>query len=112
MDMFSALADPTRREILELLAQKGQLPASDIYEQFSVSHPAISQHLKVLRDNKLVYVEKKAQQRLYQLNMRKIDQLEEWIDHVRQSWSTRLDALDKVLASEKEKLKRQKGGAK
>jgi DNA-binding transcriptional ArsR family regulator len=66
--IFEAVADPTRRHILQLLATNGQLPASDIYKRFAVSHPAISQHLKVLRVAKLVRVEKKAQQRLYQIN--------------------------------------------
>ncbi|MFT3894992.1 MAG: metalloregulator ArsR/SmtB family transcription factor [Anaerolineales bacterium] len=49
MDIFYALADPTRRQILEMLAQYGELPATKIYEQFPVSRPAISQHLQVLR---------------------------------------------------------------
>ena len=56
MDMFVALADPTRRHILELLANSGELAATAIYEQFPVSPPAISQHLKVLREVKLVRV--------------------------------------------------------
>ncbi len=56
MDMFVALSDPTRRAILELLASRGELTATDIYEQFSVSPQAISQHLKVLREAKLGFV--------------------------------------------------------
>jgi len=56
MDMFVALSDPTRRAILEILATRGELSATDIYEQFSVSPQAISQHLKVLREAHLVLV--------------------------------------------------------
>jgi DNA-binding transcriptional ArsR family regulator len=66
MDMFTALAEPTRRDILVLLGTHGQLSAGEIYTKFTSSPPAISQHLKVLRDAELVTVEKHAQQRLYQ----------------------------------------------
>jgi DNA-binding transcriptional ArsR family regulator len=68
MDMYAAIAEPTRRNILEMLADRGQLPASEIYGHFPVSAPAISQHLKVLREANLVTMEKKAQQRLYTIN--------------------------------------------
>src|SRR5947199_10654689 len=67
MDMFVALSDPTRRAILEVLAGSGELSATDIYEQFSVSPQAISQHLKVLREANLVVMEKHAQKHLYRL---------------------------------------------
>ena len=68
MNMFSALADPTRHNILEVLAQNGQLSASDISDKFPVSLSAISQHLKVLSEANLVQMEKRAQQRMYQIN--------------------------------------------
>ncbi|MFL5625764.1 MAG: ArsR/SmtB family transcription factor [Ktedonobacteraceae bacterium] len=58
--MFVALADPTRRTILEILASSGELYATDIYEKFPVSPQAVSQHLKVLREAKLVEMEKRA----------------------------------------------------
>ncbi len=106
MDMFSALAEPTRRNIVELLAKNGQLSATDIYDKFSVSHPAISQHLKVLREANLVQMEKRAQQHLYQINPEKIDELEEWTKKLKKHWDARFDRLDKVLAAEKRKLKK------
>ena len=65
MDKFSALADPTRRHILEMLARRGQLSATEISDKFQVSPSAISQHLKVLREANLVQMEKRVQQRLY-----------------------------------------------
>ncbi|PQP89141.1 metalloregulator ArsR/SmtB family transcription factor, partial [Paenibacillus sp. AR247] len=68
-DTFSALADPTRRGILELLAGNPELSATQIYERFDVSPQAISQHLKILRETQLVRVEKRAQQRIYSLNI-------------------------------------------
>ncbi|HEY6074614.1 MAG TPA: metalloregulator ArsR/SmtB family transcription factor [Anaerolineales bacterium] len=108
MDKFSALAEPTRRTILEMLAQHGQLPASAIYARFPVSHPAISQHLKVLREARLVHMEKRAQQHIYQLNPQAMAELEEWARRMREQWDERFDALDKVLEAEKEKLLKEK----
>src|SRR5205085_9459028 len=103
MDMFVALADPTRRAILEILASSGELAATAIYEHFPVSPQAISQHLKVLREAHLVEMEKHAQKRLYRLNPQTLSQFEAWVQQVQQSWSERFDALDAVLAREKQK---------
>jgi len=104
MDMFVALSDPTRRTILELLASRGELTATDIYEHFSVSPQAISQHLKVLREAKLVVMEKRAQKHLYSLNPQTLSQFETWVQQTRQRWEGRFEALDKVLEAEKQKL--------
>ncbi|HYU71667.1 MAG TPA: metalloregulator ArsR/SmtB family transcription factor [Ktedonobacteraceae bacterium] len=103
MDMFVALADPTRRNILELLANSGELAATAIYEQFPVSPQAVSQHLKVLREANLVEMEKRAQKRLYRLNPHTLSQFEEWVQQMQQRWSERFDALDTVLQIEKKK---------
>src|SRR5581483_9662212 len=112
MDMFVALADPTRRNILELLAGRGELPATAIYEQFSVSPQAISQHLKVLREAHLVEMEKRAQKHLYRLNPQTLSQFETWLQHTRQRWSERFEVLDSLLETEKKKqaTKRKKDG--
>jgi DNA-binding transcriptional ArsR family regulator len=106
MDMFYALAEPTRREIIEMLAKSGQLSATDICDEFPVSHPAISQHLKVLREAKLVRVEKQAQRRLYRINPDAMVELEQWAKQLTQLWSDRFDALDRVLKAEKRKGKK------
>ena len=103
MDMFVALADPTRRQILELLASRGELPATAIYEQFPVSPQAISQHLKVLREAHLVEMEKHAQKHVYRLNPQTLSQFEIWVQKTRQRWSESFDALDVVLEREKQK---------
>ena len=103
MDMYVALADPTRRHILELLATNGELSATAIYEQFPVSPQAISQHLKVLREAHLVDMEKRAQKHVYRLNPQTLSQFEAWIQQMQQRWSERFDALDTVLESEKKK---------
>ncbi|KIL37761.1 hypothetical protein SD70_30800 [Gordoniibacillus kamchatkensis] len=102
-DIFSALADPTRRKILEMLADYDELPASEIHNQFQVSPQAISQHLKILREANLVHVEKRAQQRIYRINTEAMVQLEQWSQSMRQRWSRRLDALEAVLKAEMRK---------
>ena len=78
MDIFYALSDPTRRKILELLASQGELSATQIYASFQISPPAISQHLKVLREANLVKMDKRAQQRIYQINPEAVHELEDW----------------------------------
>src|SRR3990167_9691908 len=104
MDTFQALADPTRRTIIEMIARKGQLNASDIYDKFDVSHPAISQHLKVLRVTNILQVEKKAQQRIYKINTESLQEIENWVSKMKSYWNKRFDALDAVLQQEKKKL--------
>ena len=103
MDMFVALADPTRRNILELLANSGELPATAIYQNFPMSPPAVSQHLKVLREAHLVEMEKRAQKHVYRLNPQTLSQFEAWVQQMQQRWSERFDALDTVLESEQKK---------
>ena len=98
-----ALADPTRRNILELLANRGELSATTIYEQFPVSPQAISQHLKVLREANLVEMEKRAQKHLYRINPQALSQFEEWVNKLQRRWSERFEALDAVLEMEKQK---------
>ncbi len=105
MDVFEALAAPTRREIIEMLSSKGKLSASDIYGHFDASPPAISQHLKVLRDAKLVRVERQGQLRIYQIDPKGMAEFEQWSQRMTRLWNRRFDALDKVLQVEKAKLK-------
>ncbi|CAN5377264.1 metalloregulator ArsR/SmtB family transcription factor [soil metagenome] len=96
MDTFTALAEPTRRYILEMLAGKDGISAGDIYGKFKSSPPAISQHLKVLREARLVRVEKRAQQRIYYLNPEPMKDLAKWIRQfaaVKDQEFQRLDTL-------------------
>jgi DNA-binding transcriptional ArsR family regulator len=99
VETFSALADPKRRRIVELLAT-GEMAAGDIGKHFRVSGPAISQHLKVLRDAHLVRVRVDAQRRVYSLDPKGLDELEEWLMSIRKLWSGRLDALERVLRAD------------
>ena len=102
MDAFYALAEPTRREIVELLAKSGQMNASQIHRQFDATPSAISQHLKVLREANLVTVRKQAQKRLYQLDLSGMIALERWARQTRQQWSQRFDALETLVARDKQ----------
>ncbi len=78
MDIFSALSDPTRLKIVEMLAMAGNLPVAKIKEPFDMSAPAISQHLKALLEAKLVKVERKAQSRIYKVNSDRIAEISNW----------------------------------
>lgn len=101
MDTFTALAEPNRRRIMEMLAEHGNLSATDIYKNFKSTPPAVSQHLKVLREANLVRVEKRAQKRIYFVNPEPMEELERWIRQFAARTEKRYQALDKVL----EKLK-------
>jgi len=109
-DTFSALADPTRRGIIQLLANSGQLSATDISEKFPVTPPAISQHLKVLREAELVVAQRRGQQRLYQINPKAMSELEEWAKQTRKLWELRFDDLDELLKAEYKKVIKKKHG--
>ncbi len=108
--LFYALADPKRRTIMELLASNGQMSATEIYGNFTVSHPAVSQHLRVLREAELVRLEKDAQRHIYSLNPRGMREVEGWLSELTELWSQRFERLDDVLESEKKK--RGKGSGK
>jgi DNA-binding transcriptional ArsR family regulator len=96
MDAFAALADPTRRRILELLSEE-ELDASAIAAHFPVSQPAISRHLRVLREADLVDAHVDAQRRVYHLRPERFAQLDDWLSRYRTFWTNRLDALDVEL---------------
>ena len=100
MDRFTALADPTRRAILEMLSKRGEMTAGDIAAQFNMSAPAVSQHLKALREAGLVLVERQAQRRIYRLNTDAMREIEEWAARLRRVWERRLDALEAFLKSD------------
>ena len=97
MDAFLALAEPTRRNIMEMLQTNGNLSATDIYSKFKATPPAISQHLKVLREANLVRVEKRAQKRIYYVNPEPMKELEKWIQIFTKQWQDRHDRLEDIL---------------
>jgi DNA-binding transcriptional ArsR family regulator len=96
MNAAAALSDPTRRTILELLAD-GELEAGQIATRFSISRPAVSRHLRVLRELGLVRVRGEAQRRVYSLDPAPLAELDAWLGRYRGFWENRLDALDTEL---------------
>src|SRR4051812_4441768 len=97
MDALAALADPVRRELVTLLA-RGELSAGDLADRFPVSRPAISRHLRVLRETGLVHVRTEGRRRLYALDPRPLAELDDWLEQYRDLWAHRFDALDTELA--------------
>ena len=108
MDAFLALAEPTRRSIMEMLVKSGNLSASDIYSKFKATPPAISQHLKVLREANLVRVEKQAQKRIYYVNPEPMKELEKWIQAFTKQMQNSHDRLEAVLRKEMSRTKSKK----
>jgi DNA-binding transcriptional ArsR family regulator len=105
MTGFEALAEPNRRRIVELLAA-GERSAGDIVAEFDVSAPAISQHLKVLREAGLVRVRVDGQRRIYGLDPDGLAEIDGWLERVRRFWGARLDALERELAKPSPRRKR------
>jgi DNA-binding transcriptional ArsR family regulator len=89
---LEALADPTRRTIVELLAG-GERSAGEIAAQFETSRPGVSRHLRVLREQGLVRAREEGRLRLYSLDPRPLEELDEWLARYRSFWTNRLDAL-------------------
>lgn len=98
MDAFVALADPTRRQIVESLAA-GECSFGSLAEQFEMSRPAVSQHLKVLREAGIVAARVDAQRRIYRLEADGLGDIDAWLARVRGFWSSRLDRLEQALHS-------------
>ncbi len=97
MEALAALADPTRRELVALLA-RGELAAGELAERFPVSRPAVSRHLRVLRESGLVRVRADGRERRYALEPGPLREIDEWLEPYRELWAQRLDALDTEIA--------------
>jgi DNA-binding transcriptional ArsR family regulator len=93
---FMALSDPTRRRIVEMLATR-ELRAGEIARRFDITAPAVSQHLKLLREAGLVQVRRDAQRRIYALDPAGLAEMDVWLGRFRRFWSGRLDALEREL---------------
>ena len=96
MDTFTALSDPTRRRIIESLAL-GESSFGDLADKFDMSRPAVSQHLKALREAGIVTARADAQRRIYRLTDHGLDDVEAWLSKVREFWNQRLDKLEELL---------------
>lgn len=99
VDVYSAIADPTRRRILDLLAEDGR-SVTELAAPFVMSRPAVSQHLKVLREAGLVREQKSGRQRIYQLEPAGLAEVDRWLSGYRRFWGSRMAALGEYLDRE------------
>lgn len=100
-DAFNAVAEPRRRQILDLLAA-GELPVNDLVTALGVAQPVVSKHLRVLREVGLVEVRDAGRQRLYRLNGDPLRPIYEWVRAFEESWSRRFERMDAILAELRE----------
>src|SRR5262245_3195737 len=105
MQSLAAIADPTRRRIVELLAVR-ERTAGELVEEFDLSAPAISQHLNVLREAGLIVTRAEGQSRIQAINPAGFDELDGWLEKTRAVWSRRLDALERELRADDERQKK------
>lgn len=102
-DVFQAIADPTRREILKLIANES-MNVNSISDNFEMSRPAISQHVKILSQSGLVIVKKVGRQRYCQLQIEKLNEVDKWLEPFREIWENRFNDLDDLLDNLKNDL--------
>lgn len=95
-DVFQAIADPTRRAILVLIAAQAMTPNA-LAEHFDTTRQAVSKHLRILTECELLKQEHQGREIYYQLEIEKMKEIDEWLEQFRKIWETRFDQLDKVL---------------
>jgi DNA-binding transcriptional ArsR family regulator len=101
-DAFNAVAEPRRRQILDVLAG-GERPVNDLVQQLGLAQPQVSKHLRVLREVGAVDVRDEGRQRLYRLNGHALKPIHDWVKAYERSWSERFDLMDDVLEDLKDK---------
>ena len=103
-DIFQAIADPTRRAIITLIAVQAMTPNA-IAEQFDTTRQAISKHLQILTECELVTQKQQGREIYYQLEVNKMEEIDKWLDQFRHVWEARFNQLDDVLTTIKNKKK-------
>jgi DNA-binding transcriptional ArsR family regulator len=103
-DIFQAIADPTRRAILVLIAAQAMTP-NGLAEHFDSTRQAVSKHLRILTECELIKQEYQGREIYYQLEIHKMKEIEKWLEQFRKIWETRFNQLDKVLSTMKKQKK-------
>ncbi|MBS1496990.1 MAG: winged helix-turn-helix transcriptional regulator [Bacteroidetes bacterium] len=103
-DIFQAIADPTRRAIIALIALQAMTPNA-IAENFNTSRQAVSKHLRILTECELVKQEQQGREIYYSLEIQKMKEIDKWLEQYRKIWETRFNQLDKVLLNMKKQKK-------
>jgi DNA-binding transcriptional ArsR family regulator len=101
-DVFQAIADPTRRAILDLLAEK-PLTLNSIAEHFDISRPAISKHVKILVECGMVIVRQRGRERYCEVRVDMLNEVTNWVEQYRAAWEQRFDRLDEFLSEHQKK---------
>ena len=103
-DIFQAIADPTRRAIIALIALQALTPTANA-ENFNTTRQAVSKHLRILTECELVKQEQQGREIYYSLEIKKMKEIDKWLSQYRNIWETRFNQLDKVLATIKKQKK-------
>lgn len=96
-DVFQAIADPTRREIITLLASGESMNLNSIADQFEISRPAISKHIKILEECNLIDIQQEGRERICELKPETLEPVSDWVDKNMKIWNSRLDRLENYL---------------
>ena len=96
-DVFQAIADPTRRQIINLIAQKS-MNLNSIADNFAISRPAISQHIKILTECGIVVMRQQGRERFCEAKLETLSEVYNWVDQYRQYWNEKFNSLDKFLS--------------
>jgi len=103
-DVFQAIVDPTRRQIINMLASQS-LNLNAVADNFDVSRPAISKHIKILAECGLITIKQQGRERYCQANLKSLNQVADWVDQYRLFWTGKLDALSDFLEKDNKPLK-------
>ena len=103
-DIFQAIADPTRRAIITLIALQAMTPNA-IAENFNASRQSVSKHLRILTECELVKQEQRGREIYYSLEIQKMKEIDKWLNQFRKIWEARFNQLDKVLSTIKKQKK-------
>ena len=95
-DVYQAIADPTRREIIDLLANQ-PLNLNSVAEHFDISRPAISKHIKILNECGLIDIEQQGRERFCKARIEKLNEISDWVEQLRRDWESRLDNFENYL---------------
>lgn len=104
-DVFQAIADPTRREIIHMLAQQS-LNLNAVADRFDISRPAISKHIKILTECGLVTIHQQGRERLCEAKLDSLDEVSDWVQQYRKFWESKLDSLEAYLSTIQSKSKK------
>jgi len=106
-DVFQAIADPTRRRMISIIANKS-LNVNAVADYFDISRPAVSRHVRILTECGLIIIEESGRERMCRVNMNKLKEVDRWLDQYRRFWNEKLDALGTFLDTTNKKPRKRK----